>query len=348
MQSLIHEMAGLILKGDSFTLATVISRTGSAPREVGACMLLRQDGSTHGSVGGGPMEAQALVLAQKVLISGQLEVMVFEFSGKNAADSNAICGGRVEVLLERWDAGDTQFTEVVNTLQLASATQQKAWLVTSIPKASFRNTHTVVFQDNRMVGASLIGITPEQIIRFSQPGLIETDQGRVLISPLGTQGVVYIFGAGHVGKSLAEFTTAVGFRTVVLDDRLELTTRPRFPSADRLVVLTAYSNAFDSLEIDENSYIVILTHGHQHDQEVLTAALHTRAGYIGMIGSRRKVKLVFDELRSEGFSEADIQRIHAPIGLAIEAETPEEIGVSIVAEMIKVRARLNQVMDQME
>jgi len=342
MQPIVREMANLISKGDSFALATVISRTGSTPREVGACMLVRPDGSTLGTVGGGLLEAQVEKLAPKVLLSTLPQVMGFEFSGKDAVGSEAICGGLVEVLIEVWDARDALSKEVVNALSAATTHPQKTWLVTVIPAVSSRTTHTVVLQNGSLVGAPLVGLSSEQIIHLLRPELFETEMGLVLVNPLGLQGTVVIFGAGHVAKTLAEFTSTVGFRTVVLDDRQEFASPLRFPHADQLVVLDSFSHAFNNLEIDEDSYIVILTSGHLHDQEVLKDALRTRAGYIGMIGSRRKVRLIFDELRSLDFSEADLQRVHAPIGLAIEAETPEEIGISIVAELIQVRAQLNR------
>ena len=138
---------------------------------------------------------------------------------------------------------------------------------------------------------------------------------------------------------MAEFTRAVDFWTVVLDDRAEFTNRKHFPSADRLVVLDSFSNALDQISIDKDSYLVVITRGHLDDVTVMPQVLKTNARYIGMIGSRRKCALVFEDLRDQGFSDEAIQRVHAPIGLHISAETPEEIAVSIVAEMIQERAK---------
>jgi len=150
---------------------------------------------------------------------------------------------------------------------------------------------------------------------------------------------VYLFGAGHVSRPVAELAAMVDFRTIVLDDREEFANNERFPKADQIVVLPSYDDVFAGLEIGGDSYLVIVTRGHLHDKTVLEQSLRTDAGYVGMIGSRRKQRLVYDELLGKGFCEDDLNRVHNPIGLDIAAETPEEIAVSIVAELIAARAK---------
>lgn len=137
---------------------------------------------------------------------------------------------------------------------------------------------------------------------------------------------VFLFGAGHVVQPFARLAAFVGFRVRVVDDRSELANAERF------------DDALQATPIDRHAFIVIVTRGHLHDQKVLMQALCTEGGYIGMIGSRRKCEHIFNTLLKQGFIAADLKRVHAPIGLAIEAETPEEIALSIVAEMVKVRA----------
>jgi len=131
----------------------------------------------------------------------------------------------------------------------------------------------------------------------------------------------------------------LGFRTTVLDDREEFASRERFPSPVEVVVLEDFSDCLSKCPIDEESYLVIVTRGHLHDKAVLSQALRTRAGYIGMIGSKRKRDSIYRALLDEGFSRDDLGRVHSPIGLDIGAETPEEIAVSIAAELIQVRSR---------
>lgn len=341
MKQLIHEMAALVAKGESFGLATVITRNGSAPRSAGAKMLVRGDGSTLGTVGGGILEAEVEQLTAEVIREHSATVKEFRFSGKDAAAMDAICGGRVEVLVEWLDASDPQVTAVIAELQAAVAAHRKAWLVTTLPAPeSTVGRHALVHPDGTVTGILAAELSVEVVLETRQPAQVEAGAQRLMIEPLDIAGTTYIFGAGHVSRSLAEFTKAVGFWTVILDDRPEYANAQRFPTADELIVLDSFSDCLSGLSIDRDSFIVIVTRGHLNDRTVLAQILKTGAGYIGMIGSRRKTALVFQELCQSGFTEADLQRVHAPIGLKIGAETPEEIGISIVAEMIEVRARL--------
>lgn len=152
------------------------------------------------------------------------------------------------------------------------------------------------------------------------------------------QTTAYIFGAGHVGLALEPILRYINFKTIVIDDREEYANKERFDQAHEVMVAEDFKHAFESLTLDENSYIIIVTRGHMGDYDVLKDALKHKSAYVGMIGSKRKNKMLFDMLRKEGYAEEEIQRVHAPIGLSIGAETPEEIAISIAAEMISVRA----------
>jgi xanthine dehydrogenase accessory factor len=220
----------------------------------------------------------------------------------------------------------------------------RAWLVTRIPGRD----GTVVSLgmgalggDDGVRGALDAGLTREVVSRFAgrQPDIVEWQGESFLVEPLGREGCVVIFGAGHVSQALAPLARGVGFRTVVCDDREEFANRDRFPSADEVLVLDSFEDPLNGVEIGEESYLVIVTRGHAHDQTVLGRALATTAGYIGMIGSRRKRDAIYGALMEEGFTRADLERVCSPIGLDIGAETPEEIAVSIVAELIQARAR---------
>jgi xanthine dehydrogenase accessory factor len=338
MKQLIHEMMQLFARGESFVLATVVTNNGSVPRAAGAKMLVRPDGSTAGTVGGGILEAQVEQLAREILKSHASVVKGFQFSGKDAATMDAICGGQVEVLVEWLNGRDPLLGAILQDLQAVVNEHRKAWLVTTLPSETAGWRHTLVYADGRTTGTFPAGLSVETVVNSRQPNLVNAGVERLMIEPLDTSGTVYIFGAGHVSRSLAEFTHAVGFWTVVLDDRPEFVNAERFPTADKLIVLESFDNVMKKIEADHDSYIVIVTRGHLNDREVLTQALKTPARYIGMIGSRRKCGLIFDELRKIGFTDADLRKVHAPIGLDIEAETPEEIGVSITGELIKVRA----------
>ena len=342
MNQIIYEMADLFGRGESFVLATVITRNGSAPRSAGAKMLVKADGSTTGTVGGGILEAQVERLAAEVMNHHNAIVRGFQFSGKDAATMDAICGGQVDVLVQWLDANDSKAAAIIQELQAAVTSHRKAWLVTVLPTASATSSWVLVHPDSSVIGSLPPGLSLEMILETRHPNLVDFGQQQAMVEPVNIAGTAYIFGAGHVSRSLAEFTEAVGFWTVVLDDRSEYANRQRFPKADELIVLDSFSDALSKIEIDRDSFIVIVTRGHQNDLTVLAQVLKTSAGYIGMIGSRRKCELIFKELCRSGYSEGDIMRVHAPIGLPIEAETPEEIGISIAAEMIQARAILNK------
>jgi xanthine dehydrogenase accessory factor len=340
MNTIYEEMESLRRRAEPFVLATVITRNGSAPRAAGAKMLIRQDGVTAGTVGGGILEAQVKQVAAEMTRSHQASVQAFQFTGKDAAAMDAICGGQVEVLVEWMDPGDPQTDRIIQLLQAAIHQHHKIWLVTGLPTPTTGTTHTLVQPDGRIIGTLLPDLSLERVVEARQPGLVELGLQKVLIEPINISGAAYIFGAGHVSRSLAGLTKMVGFWTAVLDDRAEYANCERFPEVDELIVLDSFSDAARKIQIDRDSFIVIVTRGHMDDLTVLAQVIKSDAAYIGMIGSRRKCELTFQELRRLGFSEADIQRVHAPIGLPIEAETPEEIGVSIVAEMIQIRAKL--------
>jgi xanthine dehydrogenase accessory factor len=171
-----------------------------------------------------------------------------------------------------------------------------------------------------------------------RPQAVPGPGGLLAALPLAPQPAVFIFGAGHVSRPTAQVARIAGFRTVVLDDRAEFANRERFPDADAVLVPPSLDRALEGLEVGEADSLVIVTRGHLHDKTVLAAALKTPARYVGMIGSTRKRDAVYAALREEGVADAAIARCHCPIGLAIGARTPEEIAVSIVAELVQCRA----------
>jgi xanthine dehydrogenase accessory factor len=158
----------------------------------------------------------------------------------------------------------------------------------------------------------------------------------IFLEPILSAETLYLFGAGHISQGTGAMGKMLGFRVVVIDPRSEYNNAERFPDADSLVV-EEYDQAFTRLDIDENSYIIIYTTGHIFDEKCLEFAVGTDAKYVGMIGSKKKVKEVKERLQQKGVSIEKLSAVHAPIGIQIGAETPEEIAVSILAEVIKVR-----------
>lgn len=220
----------------------------------------------------------------------------------------------------------------------------------------------LVFEDGRQIGtvgggcmeaevsrAALEAIRTHkpQLLRFDlseddleETGLICGGTLEVYVEPILPQPWLFILGAGHVGRCLARTVRDLGFRIAVVDDRVKYANRERFPEADALHV-GEWETVLQQLPVDASSYVVIVTRGHQFDLACLRRALQSPARYIGLIGSRRKIRLFFDKLESEGTDPAEFARVSAPVGLDIGSETPEEIAVSIAAELIAVRKNVD-------
>ena len=170
----------------------------------------------------------------------------------------------------------------------------------------------------------------------SEAGMICGGDVEIFIEPILTPPTLYIFGAGHISLPLTKMSKLLGFNITVIDNRPDFAKAERFPEAEA-VLAGDFTESFGKLKLDKSSYIVIITHGHQHDELVLEWAVSTPAKYIGMIGSKTKVKTILDHLLAKGISQERLDSVHSPIGLEIGAETPEEIAVSTLAEIIKVR-----------
>ncbi len=167
---------------------------------------------------------------------------------------------------------------------------------------------------------------------------VDASDPKNFMDEFGEKATAYIFGAGHVGQALEPILRYVDFATKVIDDRPEFANIENFPQADEVVAIDKFSNAYQTIKTDQNSYVVILTRGHSGDYHVLKQALKSPAAYVGMIGSKKKVTEVYRMLQEDGFSQEELAKVYSPIGMNIFAETPEEIAISIAGEMIKVRA----------
>lgn len=343
MQSICH----LLEEGEDLVLATVIGHSGSTPRSVGTKMVVRPDGAIIGTIGGGLIEFHAQKLAREVFKTGKALTETVEFTGADAAATDQmICGGRMEILLELIIADPENLNELKEMI-VAMQKVHKGFLIKVIDTTGegVRQMEWCLVHNNSVTlgtfpsPVSLIASLTCEAAKAKQPLAVTIEDKRFFVEPTVLPGTVYLFGAGHVSRPVAELASLVDFQTVVIDDRQEFANAERFPRADRVIVVPSSHQSLEALEIDRDSYLVIVTRGHLHDKTVLEQALKTDAGYIGMIGSRRKRDLIYQELMTKGFSQTDLERVHAPIGLAIGAETPEEIAVSIVAELIQVRAK---------
>ncbi len=313
-------------------LATVISRTGSAPRDVGARMFVDEMGQSDGTVGGGLIELQVQNAAVERKDNGAAAIMHFQMNAKTVADQGMICGGNVDVLLEPVMARHGALYQRLADMERKG---KKGIVVTSLTDVFSK---TLIDENLGITGDEMSESNAMQclgLVSGARP--VISDDGAFLVEPVFNRARLYIFGAGHVSQFIAKVAAMVEFAVTVIDDRQEFANSARFPEADEIMV-EDFVKSFSNLSFSGSEFVVIVTRGHAHDAVVLREALGKDVRYIGMIGSRRKVKMIFDMLRESGFSNEAISKVHAPIGLAIKAETPQEIAVSIVGQLIQVRA----------
>ncbi len=349
MESIYLEIVKALEKKEKLALATLINRVGSAPRTVGAKYLIRTDGRTIGSIGGGCVEAEVWQGAQEVIREEKGKIFHFNLTSEQLAEGGLICGGNIDIFLEPLKEEFLNIYQEIMRIKQKGGSAILATLISSeegFPKRD--GTKLLIKTSGERVG-SLLGVEEleEEILKEGKGLLIERKPKvlvfpsgdkklEVLLEPIVSEPTVFLFGAGHISQQVAPLAKKVDFKVVVLDDRDMFANRQRFPEADEVIV-TEFETSFDHLSIDDTSYIVIVTRGHLFDGLVLEQAIKTNARYIGMIGSKKKIKTLFDHLIKKGIPREDLNRVRAPIGIDINSETPEEIAVSIVAELIKVR-----------
>jgi len=250
---LFEEIVRMRRAGQRGALATIVHTNGSIPSYESSRMLVRDDGSIAGTIGGGCVEAEVWAAAKEVMQKEAPRKMVFNLNNEASYDNGLICGGTLEVFVE----------------------------------------------------------------------------------PILPQPILYLFGGGHVSTAVAKAASSAGFAVGIVDDREAFANAQRFPMAQE--IHSSYEDAFQKIEPNASTYLVIVTRGHKDDMNVLAWAVRTEARYIGMIGSKRKVISVYKALEKEGYRADEFERVYAPMGLEIGALSPEEIAISIVAELIAVR-----------
>ncbi len=334
----------LLAGGERLALCTILRLAGSGPRRAGAKMLFRESGRSVGTVGGGVLEARVTVWAREALQDGHALCRSFAMDLTHAAEDGMTCGGEVEVLVEPLDGSASGIREFFGSILSCIAHGGRAWLATSLRQVGdAASTERLLVADGRPAASlpASAAPLPEDLLRSpapSAPSMIERGGVRYFVEPLARPITVVVFGGGHIAVRLVPLCHLLGFRTVVVGDRADFASRDRFPQSSDLIVPASPERALQGLPIGEDSYLVIATRGHTGDEAVLRESLRRRPGYVGMIGSRRKRQLIFDRLAGEGFTPDDLARVACPIGLPIGAETPEEIAISIAAQLVAARA----------
>lgn len=316
-----------------FVLCTILSKEGSGPRGAGAHMLVREGEETTGTLGGGCAEYLAEQRARKLLEEADPNAsLLLSFDlGTNGVPGDArtgmICGGRIEVAFLR----EGLFPEeTLQTLTAFQAGRDEGYLVLRRESK----------EGPMEVQAFVREEAPPDVLRHAgrTPWLSEDGEGPFFYTEQVTSGGrVIVAGGGHVARALVPVLSLLGFPVTVVDDRKDLAGREYFPTAQEVLCLP-YDTLREALPISEKDYLVVMTKGHAGDTRVLEQYLQSHPAFVGCIGSRTKAAAVREKLLAEGFPEEDVDRIESPVGLAIGAKTPEEIAVSIAAELVRVRA----------
>ena len=341
MRNILESLSQALSEGQRVAYTALVETRGSTPQKAGAAMLVFPDGSQTGTLGGGCVEAEVKRRALRLLDEGQTELLTFQLDDNYGWDDGLICGGRMKMLVDPLRPGsDASYYQTLHRLLSTGAPVTEAVILEPDRTGGGTAGDRHLLDD---AGAVIVS----RAVAPLPPGV------RNALRPLASRprpyveaGVSYlpflrrcrliIIGAGHVGQKVAQLATEVDFDVWVVDDREEYCNTIRFPQAKRLIV-GPVDQALSGLEVDHNTYCLIVTRGHNHDEEALYHLAETSARYVGMIGSKRKIKLIFDDLLNEGISANALRKVHAPLGFDIGSQTVPEIAVSIVAELIAHR-----------
>jgi xanthine dehydrogenase accessory factor len=348
MNTIYDELARFLDSGEAVAVATVIAVRGSVPREVGAKMIIHPLGRHVGTVGGGCGEAEVIRAALDVIQTGQPTIVKVDLTEDVSMQALGVCGGIMEVFVERATPASPEgvkaAVERLAALRESVLNRDPVALVTAV-RGPGVGSQAVVWLDRPPTGDLGAGPEAQQAMSDEQSALQER-QHRLLHYPDTNTAVfvevqrrapeLIIVGAGHIAMPLSQMASICDFTVTVLDDRASFANRERFPTARR-VIAGPMQDSLRELVVDADTFIVLVTRGHSLDVECLLDVLDRPAGYIGMIGSKRRVEAVFELLEDErGIDPAKFERVYAPIGIAIGAHTPAEIAVCILAELINV------------
>jgi xanthine dehydrogenase accessory factor len=346
---LFEEIRNSIMNGRELVAATVVSDRGSTPRSSGSKMVVYPDGAISGTIGGGSVEGDVIQRAKKLFETKTALIRSYSLTQTGKADDmDLVCGGRMHILLEHVACTKNNAEMYGLICAEIESSQPFFWVGKISDEKDEPIERAVVLKDQKWVGslkketALVSQLSEMQLKPAAQTAFFDINQQQYVVERIKPPEEVYIMGGGHVSKEIALLTKQVGFKTLVFDDRAEFADKRRFPGVEAVHICNNFARVFDDYQVSPGSYIVIVTRGHRFDKEVLAQALRTETAYIGMIGSKKKRESVYQGLLNEGYSKNELDAVHCPIGLSIEAETPAEIAVSIIAELIQYRAKRNK------
>jgi xanthine dehydrogenase accessory factor len=345
-------MAELAATGADFAVATVVRTIGSTPQVVGAKLIVtsRDKARADGTLGGGCVEADAILAARDVLATGGRSLRAYELTEDLAWNTGLVCGGTMWILAER---GDDAFQgsadgglRIVDRVAAAAVGGEPIAVATRLrrePRSLSYDGRIFVEATGRVWGsfgdeavdARAADLSSAQLRHGTARVVSLDDDHDLLIEPVASRPRLVVAGGGHVASAIARQAQLLDFDVTIIEDRPEFASPERFGGAT--VIAGDVPATIESLDYGWNSFLVIATRGHKLDADCVVAAARTGVRYIGLLGSRRKTVLIADRLRDEGIPDDRIQVIHAPVGLDLGGRTPAEIALSVLAEITAER-----------
>jgi xanthine dehydrogenase accessory factor len=319
MREILSELDRWRARGDRVAMARVVATRRSAPRPVGSKLVVSETGELAGSVSGGCVESEVVEAAREVLAGGEPRLVTFGISDDMALSVGLPCGGEIDVWIDEPDP------DLLGQLADVARTERRAVFFVDLEDGTER---LVPVGDNDVA---------DELIRSGHSKVLELHGRRLFADVFGPPSRLFVYGAVDTADALCAAARAIGWRTIVADARSRFATRERLPNADEIIVAWP-EEALAQVAPDHTTAIVVLTHDDKFDLPLLTGALATEAYYIGALGSRRNQELRRERLLDAGVDEANLERISGPAGLDIGAHTPAETAVSMLAEMMAVRA----------
>jgi xanthine dehydrogenase accessory factor len=351
MRELLADLTAALDQGRDLVYCSLVETRGSTPQKAGAAMLVFPDGSQRGTLGGGCVEAEVKQRALQVLgrEDSRAEVLTFCLDDNYGWDDGLICGGRMTILAHplgngaaAWNAAAQYYRRFRDLVEGGRGCTEAVVLAEQPGGRPAVGSRYLFDQDGNLAVQLAEDPAPESIIGHLTPlqrrPATAVHHGTAYL-PILPRITLLVVGGGHVGQAVARLAADVDFEVWVLDDRERYANRERFPTARRILIgdIGPKLKALCQADITPSTYCIIVTRGHAHDEEALYQLAATRAGYVGMIGSKRKIRLIYEDLLAKGISAEALSRVHAPLGFDIGSQTVPEIAVSIVAELIACR-----------
>lgn len=340
MRTILLELDQMLRSGHPVCYTALVETRGSTPQKAGAAMLVFPDGSQSGTLGGGCVEAEVKRQALERFATGGTELLTFQLDSDYGWDDGLICGGRMKMLVDPIRPGDDLgYYRTLADQLLAGQGCTEAVIIDAETSGGelasrylFDATGTVIAQRTATSAPAVVLQRLRPLIERPRPYV----NGGISYLPHLPRCRLVIVGAGHVGQKVADLAADVDFDVWVIDDRQEYCSPERFPRVQRRIV-GPIDEALTNLQIDRDTYCIIVTRGHNHDEEALFHLANTPARYVGLIGSHRKIKLIFKDLLEQGITAETLRKVYAPLGFEIGSQTVPEIAVSIVTELVAHR-----------